>query len=114
MKKLRITFIVGTGFRKDGSPISSGARHCMANRAEQFFLKTCGGYNFTNGSGGWREVDPTRGKVSTRDWQETNIVYTVLVDAGTVAVKPLAEWVRDNFEQKCIVVTTETVDCDFI
>lgn len=113
MKKLRITITVGTGLRKDGLPISGAALCCMCSRAEKFFLATCGGYTNVGGSstGGWREVSKSQ---QITDWRETCLVYVLLVDPGAVAVKPLAEWVRDNFEQKSVVLVTETVDCEVI
>jgi hypothetical protein len=107
MKKQRITIIVGCGVRGNMLPISTGARVGMLHRARTLLIETCGGFTFTRAEGGWRGPD---GSIT----EEEAIVFTTMVDPGAVMPKALAEMLRDCFEQRAVVLTTETVDVEFI
>lgn len=102
MNSLRVTIGVGCGLRANGSRISHADQIRMVMLAKNLLLTNCGGYTMTRAEGGWRDSTGT-------DWEEPSLGFVVLVDANAHPTV-LAIAIRDIFEQKCVMLTTEEVN----
>jgi hypothetical protein len=107
MSAFRISIIIGCGLRANGSHITIEERAKMLARAKSLCLDAFGGYTVTQTDGGWKDA----GTVC----EEPGILFTLIAQAHELTVFPLlAAALRDTFEQRCIVVTREPVEVEFI
>lgn len=64
----------------------------------------------TYADGGWRDD-------SGKDWQEQSLGFVIILDAEKTSVpfaQSLAAFVRDAFDQVCVMLTVEEVNTQFI
>lgn len=104
----KITITVGTGLRRDKSPVSLSEVRAMRDRAERLFLEQCGAYTVSVAAGGWRDG-------ACQDSRESVLVFTVTVVYNTsLDVQKLAEQIRDIFEQQCVALETQPVNFELV
>ena len=107
MKK--VTFIIGKGFEKDGTPI---VPHIQENRTKQTFkavAKAFGGYTATHCFGGW--IDD-KGELV----EETSLKIECLTDIPNV--QSISETLAFSFaalwNQDCVVLEISNTEYSFI
>lgn len=107
-EKIRITITAGCGVRKGGLRISLGARCCLLNRVRKMFLDVCEGYTMKMAEGGWRN--------DGKDWEEPCVEFSAVVTKGQLTFdgEVLAAFVRDTFEQQCVLLTIEPIQSKLI
>ena len=100
----RITFTVGQGKDRDGRNIKfikSKLREVLSLISSEF-----GGYTLYHTNGGWTDEN---GKLI----EEPSVVI-VAFTSNLAPAKRTAAFMRDTFNQFCVVVTKESLDVEFI
>lgn len=96
----RITFIIGTGKRWNGKPISRDCATTWTKQACRSVATVFGGYTLTHSKGGW--VDDPKGELIEED---SIVITTLAVDPGPS--DELATHLRDLFGQECVVMVVD-------
>ena len=106
-KRYEIKFYIGTGFDFQGQPIGDVDR--KLNGAVGMITKAFQGVTRYNHTGYWAE------NAATSVVAESGVTFVTVVDSDALAeVTVVANYLRDLFNQNCVLVTRSVIEAEFI
>lgn len=108
--KLKIEFICGTTFDRNGDLIESSTIEAACRTAQALLLSTFGGFSQLTVTGAWRS--PDSGRVA----HDATIVYTVLADhvaANVITLDEIQSTLAESFRQESVPYVVTEVFCKF-
>ena len=103
---LRVEIIVGHSFDKRGNKIDGNTAAARLDKARQYLASKFSGYTETAATGGY---------IENGNWvSDESAVFVLYTNAPTPCIKAAAAYLRDLFEQTCVVCSIQITDAELI